>query len=132
MCMALSDDVFELLLSFSNFVCLVYAQRYFHLIFVFPMSVIGVVTDRDDDDDNDDDTPVLHHVRRSRAKRVEKWEREMGEGKIRVKKKRRSTKNIQRFSKQIYVLRHAFNCFKCTFHRYTYGVCTSSTYMYIQ
>lgn len=42
-------------------------------MFVFPMPVIGVVIDKDDDD-----TPVLHHVRRSRTKQAEKWERETG------------------------------------------------------
>lgn len=62
---------------------------------------------------------ATHHVRRCA------WNDKRG------KEKKIQHENIQQFSKQIYVLRHVFNCLKCTFHLHLRCRSHQHTYIYI-
>lgn len=111
MCTALSDDVFELLLSFSkhfvSYVCPQIFLSYAHFYFYFPClssssaSLFSTTTTM---------SPLLHHVHwfvqdNNNQKKKKKAEAEQENG-----------KKSQAILNEIYVLRHAVNCLKYAFN----------------
>lgn len=115
MCMALSDDVFELLLSFSKSRVSCVCPKIFSSYACF--------------------SHACHRCRnRRRRRRCSSFASRSSFCTKRIRKRKKDMEgkkyheNIQRFSKQIYVLRHVFNCLKCTFHLYSVSV--SSTCIY--